>query len=114
MPLYPADCTEIQELRCQTDHTLLTPDKLVLSLMHNTSLLPESTGIIDQALINLDECLEAVAHSVDAIEEGLAPLLRLVKTLTQNQSENVGEADKLILRKHNVLICDWDVVQTDS
>ena len=108
------DRTEIQELRHQTDHTLLTPDKPVLSSPHNSSLSPESTGVIDQALINLDERLEAVARSVDAVEEGLAPLFRSVKTPTQNQSENVGEADKLILRKHNVLMRDWDAVQTEA
>ena len=71
MLLYPADRTEIQELLHQTDHMLLTPDKLVLSSTHNTSLLPESTGVIDQALINLDEHLEAIACSVDTVEEGL-------------------------------------------
>jgi hypothetical protein len=87
---------------------LSTPDK------SPPSLAPESTGVIDQALINLDERLEAVARSVDAVEEGLAPLLRTVKTPTQNQSQNVGEADKLILRKHDALMRDWEAVQTEA
>lgn len=78
------------------------------------SVALESTSVIDQALINLDERLEAVARSVEAVEEGLAPLLRSVKTPTQNQSENVGGADKLILRKHGALIRDWESVQTEA
>jgi Yeast cortical protein KAR9 len=74
----------------------------------------ESTSVIDQALINLDERLEAVSRSVEAVEEGLTPLLRSVKTPTQNQSENVGGADKLILRKHGALLRDWETVQTEA
>src|SRR6266481_6237095 len=104
---------EIQELRHQTSSASTTSNTASLESSPPNSV-PGSTGVIDQALINLDERLEAVSRSVDAVEERLAPLLRSVKTPTQNQSENVGEADKLILRKHNVLMRDWDAVQTEA
>ncbi|KAF8518006.1 hypothetical protein BU17DRAFT_91435 [Hysterangium stoloniferum] len=99
---------EIQELRHQTSVTLQPRD------VSSQAATSESSSIIDQALINLDERLEAVSRSVDAIEKSLAPLLRSVKTPTQNHSENVGEADKVILRKHAALIQDWEAIQTEA
>ncbi|KAF8582744.1 hypothetical protein K439DRAFT_1635016 [Ramaria rubella] len=104
---------EIQELRHQTTGSPkpkapAPPD----SSPQNAAL--ESTSVIDQALINLDERLEAVARSVDTVEEGLSPWLRSVKTPTQNQSENSNGPDMLILRKHAALMQDWETVQTEA
>jgi hypothetical protein len=99
---------EIQELQHQT--SIVSKPREVSSQATNL----ESSSIIDQALINLDERLEAVSRSVDAIEESLVPLLRSVKTPTQNHSENVGDADKVILRKHAALLQDWEAIQTEA
>ncbi|KAF8515068.1 hypothetical protein JB92DRAFT_2916096 [Gautieria morchelliformis] len=105
---------EIQELRHQPSVKPKAITKNASSPNSSQNVALESTSVIDQALINLDERLEAAARSVEAVEEGLTPLLRSVKTPTQNQSENVGGADRHILRKHGALLRDWEAVQTEA
>jgi len=99
---------EIQELRHKSSPSSAPNDK---PLGASSS---ESSSIIDQALINLDERLESVSRSIEAVEETLLPFLRSAKTPTQNQTENVGESDKIILHKHAALLSDWETVQNEA
>lgn len=99
---------EIQELRHKSSPSSAPNDK---PLGASSS---ESSSIIDQALINLDERLESVSRSIEAVEETLLPFLRSAKTPTQNQTENVGESDKIILHKHAALLSDWEIVQNEA
>ncbi|KIJ55356.1 hypothetical protein M422DRAFT_23954 [Sphaerobolus stellatus SS14] len=101
---------EIQELR----HKSTVEKPSTSDLSQSTSSESSSSSIIDQALINLDERLEAVSRSVEAVEESLGPLLRSVKTPTQNRSDDVSDGDKILLRKHADLLGDWDAVQTEA
>lgn len=102
---------EIQELRHQS-----VPAQNGNSLPSDTSgqSTAESSSIIDQALINLDERLETICRSIQAIEETLAPILRSVKTPTQNSSENVDESHKVILRKHAAIMQEWESTQNEA
>jgi len=64
-----------------------------------------ATNVIDQALINLDERLEAVSNSISAVDEALG--------ITPG-AESKSSADPLLLRKHAALIEEWDTVQTEA
>lgn len=103
---------EIQELRHKS--SIGTSEKVVSLDTSSQSASSESSSIIDQALINLDERLEAVSHSIEAVGESLGPLLRPVKTPTQTSSDDMGDAEKNILRKHASLLSDWEAVQTEA
>ncbi|KDQ06874.1 hypothetical protein BOTBODRAFT_39301 [Botryobasidium botryosum FD-172 SS1] len=74
-----------------------------------------STGVIDQALIHLDERLEAVSKSVNLIEDTLEPLLRAFQNMNLDQSHSSENgADILILRKHAALLAEWEGVQNEA
>ncbi|KZV94592.1 hypothetical protein EXIGLDRAFT_736619 [Exidia glandulosa HHB12029] len=88
---------EIQELR----HRSLDEDK-------SGSTSSNSTGVIDQALINLDERLEAVSASIAAVDEALG----VTPGETAKPPENA--ADQLLLRKHGALIEEWEAVQNEA
>lgn len=127
----PPFSPEIQELRHQ-DLGLSNQS----SSKGTPSSPPSSTGVIDQALIHLDERLEAVSKSIGTIEDTLEPLLR--STLADdsrssksgsesgkgkgsvngngnsNGSGSGNEADILILRKHAALLAEWENVQNEA
>ncbi|KAH7105786.1 hypothetical protein BKA62DRAFT_668593 [Auriculariales sp. MPI-PUGE-AT-0066] len=64
-----------------------------------------ATNVIDQALINLDERLEAVSTSISAVDDALG--------ITPG-AESKSNANPLLLRKHVALIEEWDSVQTEA
>lgn len=72
-----------------------------------------STGVIDQALINLDERLEAVSNSISAVDEalGITPGAEGDKV---KPPENGTGPDPLLLRKHAALIEEWEAVQNEA
>ncbi|GJJ11257.1 hypothetical protein Clacol_005489 [Clathrus columnatus] len=103
---------EIQELRHQSGVPAHNANSL--SLNSSTQSSTESSSIIDQALINLDERLETVSRSIQAIDETLAPILRCAKTPTQNSSENVDESHRVILRKHAGIMQEWESTRSEA
>lgn len=90
---------EIQELR----HRSLDQDKPGNG----------STGVIDQALINLDERLEAVSASISAIDETLG-IIPGQDDDKAKPSDSGAAPDPLILRKHATLIEEWEAVQNEA
>lgn len=103
---------EIQELRHQSG--VSSQNTNANSSGDSPRSSNESSRIIDQALINLDERLESISRSIQSIDETLIPLLRSVKTPTQNTSQNVDEASKITLRKHAAIIQEWESIQNEA
>lgn len=66
--------------------------------------------MIDQALINLDEKLEAVSRGMKTVADALEPL----SSQTPTQSEDEEDERVVLLRKHKTLISDWEAVQDES
>ncbi|EJD47970.1 hypothetical protein AURDEDRAFT_113237 [Auricularia subglabra TFB-10046 SS5] len=95
---------EIQELR----HRSLDEDKPGQTSNGTNG----STGVIDQALIHLDEKLEAVSASISAIDEALG--VTPGKEAEAAAKSANSEADVLLLRKHAALIEEWETVQTEA
>ncbi|KAH8116438.1 hypothetical protein DFH11DRAFT_1828973 [Phellopilus nigrolimitatus] len=69
-----------------------------------------STGVIDQALMNLDERLEAVNRGMKTVADALEPL----SSRTPKQLEDEEDERALLLRKHSALLSDWESVQDES
>ncbi|KAI5123538.1 hypothetical protein M0805_006698 [Coniferiporia weirii] len=87
---------EIQELRHQSQSS------------QNTQT--SSTNIIDQALMNLDERLEAVNRGMKSVADALEPL----SSQTPKQPTDEEDERALLLRKHAALTSDWEAVQDES
>ena len=90
--------SEIQELRHQSHAT-----------QDNSS---SSTSVIDQALMNLDERLEAVNRGMKSLNDSLEPLLSKTPRPLE-EDEDMNEA-AVLLRKHAALISEWESVQDDT
>lgn len=81
-----------------------------------------STNNIDQALINLDERLEAISSSVNSIDAILAPLHNAnSKTPTTASSQTPtqqitfsNDSTAALLRKHAAMLQEWDSVQEEA
>ncbi|KAG1907905.1 uncharacterized protein F5891DRAFT_219537 [Suillus fuscotomentosus] len=67
-----------------------------------------TTIVIDKALMTLDERLEAVAHGMKSVSESVIPF--------QNQSNGTTpDSEQVVLvRKHAVLVTEWEAVQSDT
>jgi len=79
---------------------------------------PGGTGVttLDQALIGLEERLEAISGSVASVDETLGPHLKDGGTPTQatpNMSTG-GELLTALLRKHAELKAEWESVQKEA
>jgi len=72
-----------------------------------------TTSIIDQSLMNLDERLESVAKGMKTIDDSLEPLLRNAPTPT-SASNGESNGHPSILRKHDALLSEWKTVQNES
>ncbi|KAH9977489.1 hypothetical protein BJV77DRAFT_913563, partial [Russula vinacea] len=90
---------EIQELRHKSQ---------------SSSDLAVSTGIIDQALMALDERLESVARGVEALNDLLDPLLRSAPTPTPDATNEDPAENVLLLQKHATFMSEWESVQEES
>jgi hypothetical protein len=73
-----------------------------------------STGVIDQALMNLDERLESVTRGVESLNDTLDPLLRSAPTPTPETSNEDPSESMLLLRKHGTFLSEWESVQEES
>jgi hypothetical protein len=93
--------TEIQELRHQDLGSSQGPAAAITS------------GIIDQALIHLDERLESVAKSISAIDKSLEPLIEAIRTPKESISPNEG-TDMIALRKHSMLLSEWETAHAEA
>jgi hypothetical protein len=71
-----------------------------------------TTSIIDQALMNLDERLEAVTRGMKAANDSVEPLSRTGSTSPLSNEESNEKA--LLLRKHATLVAEWESVQDES
>ncbi|KAI0272513.1 hypothetical protein BC834DRAFT_1030596 [Gloeopeniophorella convolvens] len=90
---------EIQELRHKSQ---------------SSSDVVTATGVIDQALMALDERLEAVAQGVKRVNDSLEPLLQASKTPTPDAPEEELSESAMLLRKHATLMSEWDSVQDEG
>jgi hypothetical protein len=72
-----------------------------------------TSSIIDQSLMTLDERLESVANGMKSINDSLGPLLQTAKTPTISQNGDSSES-ATILRKHVALMSEWESVQDES
>ncbi|KAI0285810.1 hypothetical protein BGY98DRAFT_1086994 [Russula aff. rugulosa BPL654] len=73
-----------------------------------------STGVIDQALMTLDERLESVGRGVESLNDMLDPLLRSAPTPTPDSSNEDPSESVLLLRKHATFMSEWESVQQES
>jgi len=92
--------SEIQELRHKSQSNADTADA-------------NTTSVIDQQLMSLDDRLEAVEKGVRGINETLEPLLRTAATPTMTEHGSPSE-NAAILRKHATLLAEWETVQDES
>lgn len=95
---------EIQELRHQTQ----SED------VGDASQTANSTSVIDQALINLDERLEAVSKSMAAFDEALGIAPQSSAAVKASSPTENGGIDMLLVRKHAALVEEWESVQTEA
>ncbi|KAG2075664.1 hypothetical protein BDR04DRAFT_1091241 [Suillus decipiens] len=66
-----------------------------------------TTVVIDKALMTLDERLEAVAYGMKSVSESVTPF--------QNQPNGTPDSEQaVLLRKHAVLVTEWEAVQNDT
>lgn len=72
-----------------------------------------TTSIIDQSLMNLDERLESVSKGIKSVNDSLGPLFQDSSTPTLAQNGDSNENTQ-ILRKHAVLVAEWEAVQDES
>lgn len=86
---------EIQELRHQSQ-SIQDPQS--------------SSNVIDQALISLDEKLEAVSRGMKTVADALESLA----SQTPTQSEEDADERVILLRKHKALVSDWEAVQDEG
>ncbi|KDQ26629.1 hypothetical protein PLEOSDRAFT_1043262 [Pleurotus ostreatus PC15] len=91
----------------------------IQELRHKSQLPGDNTNttnIIDQSLMSLDERLDAVSKGIKSVNESLEPWLQstATPTLAQNGDTKNENANAIILRKHATLMQDWDAVQDES
>ncbi|KAJ3502559.1 hypothetical protein NLJ89_g8831 [Agrocybe chaxingu] len=74
-----------------------------------------TTTVIDQSLMTLDERLESVEKGIKTINETLEPLLQTSATPTVSEN-GTGTANEnaALLRKHATLLSEWEAVQNES
>jgi hypothetical protein len=75
--------------------------------------LASATGVIDQALMALDERLESVSRGVKDVNDSLQPLSQSASTPTPDASSEESEI-VLLLRKHATFMSEWESVQEES
>ncbi|KAF7985155.1 hypothetical protein HWV62_7726 [Athelia sp. TMB] len=88
----------------------------IQELRHKSQSSNDATGttnIIDQALMHLDEKLEAVTAGMKVANELVQPLMQSPTTPTFAQNSESGERG-LLLRKHATLVAEWESVQDES
>ncbi|KAF8892257.1 hypothetical protein BD779DRAFT_102696 [Infundibulicybe gibba] len=90
--------TEIQELRHKSQ---------------SSGDSANTTSIIDQSLISLDERLEMVEKGMASVKDALEPLMQVSATPTLAQHTEPGDSTAL-LRKHATLVTEWEAVQDES
>ncbi|KAF8498608.1 hypothetical protein F5888DRAFT_1690432 [Russula emetica] len=73
-----------------------------------------ATGVIDRALMTLDERLESVARGVESLNNMLDPLLRSAPTPTPDTSNEDPSESVLLLRKHATFMSEWESVREES
>lgn len=71
-----------------------------------------ASTVIDQSLAQLDECLEAVAQGVKAVNESMEPLLQSHKSNLRPIDGDDEEA--VTIRKHATMLSEWEAVQKES
>ncbi|KAI9451687.1 hypothetical protein BJY52DRAFT_1351560, partial [Lactarius psammicola] len=76
--------------------------------------LAAATGVIDQALMALDERLESVSRGVKAVNDSLQPLSQSASTPTPDASNEEPTEIVLLLRKHATFMSEWESVQEES
>ena len=76
--------------------------------------LATATGVIDQALMALDERLESVSHGVKDVNDSLQPLSQSAPTPTLDTSSEEPTETVLLLRKHATFMSEWVSVQEES
>ena len=76
--------------------------------------LTAATGVIDQALMALDERLESVARGVKTVNDMLEPLLQSAPTPTPDASNEEPAESVLLLRKHATFMSEWESVQEET
>lgn len=91
----------------------------IQELRHKSQLPGDNTNttnIIDQSLMSLDERLDAVSKGIKSVNESLEPWLQstATPTLAQNGDTKNENENAIILRKHATLMQDWDAVQDES
>ncbi|KAM6497131.1 hypothetical protein JOM56_007604 [Amanita muscaria] len=72
-----------------------------------------TTSIIDQSLMNLNERLESVEKGMKAVNEAVEPSMRSGSGLSSPSTDDLSETI-IILRKHSALIADWEAVREES
>ncbi|KAH7921304.1 hypothetical protein BV22DRAFT_1072559 [Leucogyrophana mollusca] len=89
---------EIQELRHKS---------------HSSGDAAGTTAIIDKALMNLDERLEAVSEGMKTVNESVAPFIE-----SEAASDGAVKAEPteqtVLLRKHTTLVGEWEAVQSET
>ncbi|TDL23636.1 hypothetical protein BD410DRAFT_768169 [Rickenella mellea] len=73
-----------------------------------------SSSVIDQALMNLDEKLEAVGRGMKAVNEAIEPLTAGADATPKQGSMEEADEHAALLRKHVALISDWEAVQDET
>ena len=73
-----------------------------------------ATGVVDQALMALDERLESVTRGVKTLNDSLQPILQLAPTPTPDSSNEEPSETVLLLRKHATFMSEWESVQEES
>jgi hypothetical protein len=73
-----------------------------------------ATGVIDQALMTLDERLESVARGVESLNDMLDLVMRSAPTPTPDTSHEDPSESVLLLRKHATFMSEWESVQEES
>lgn len=99
-----------------TFHSLAYHNTEIQELRHKSQSsgdAPRTTGIIDQALMSLDERLENVTKGMKTVNDLLEPLLQSVPTPTPMHNGDSSE-HTLLLRKHATLVSEWESVQDES
>jgi hypothetical protein len=87
----------------------LTKPSEIQELRHKSQFSGDAaatTVVIDKALMNLDERLEAVADGMKSVSESVAPL--------QNHNDTPHSEQAALVRKHAVLVTEWETVQNET
>ncbi|KAG6831099.1 hypothetical protein H0H92_012776 [Tricholoma furcatifolium] len=73
----------------------------------------DTTNVIDQSLMSLNEKLESVEKGMKSVNESLGPLLQVAATPTFQNNGDLND-NALLLRKQATLQAEWDAVRNES